>query len=173
MKNLIDRLGAHLLEDNDAKIFTAADFESQTGIRLPYELSSLLEEIGGTVIFDHGAKFIPSSPSGRENEGGYLSLDVLYGFSTGLDGLAERHTMTEDDLPPKVIPIGEAPGGDQICLDLESGIILFWKHDVEQSEAITAIASDITEFFASLEPYADRELIPNREIDEDGSWLNF
>ena len=143
MNDFIERLGARALQHSGKLPQQNPNSDHGFECQLPPELLSLLEKIGGPVVFEQGANFIPCSPSGRENSNGHLSLDVLYGLTGGVDGLATRHSMTRHDLPSNVTPIGEAPGGGQICLELGSGKIAFWKHDVSQDEAVTEIAKDM------------------------------
>ena len=80
--------------------------------------------------------------------------------------------MTKEDLPAGVIPFGEVPGGDQICLGLKSRKVLRWKHDVEPDERTTGVANNITDFSQTLKPDPDDEPRSDLGIIEEDSWLD-
>lgn len=54
-----------------------------------------------------------------------------------------------------VVPIGEAEGGNLICLVLHDGAVVYWDHDYWGSDGMTAIAPSVADFMAMLEPLQD------------------
>ena len=173
MKNLIDRLKARALRTGGGAADAISKLEKKAGMLLPTELTSLLKEIRNAVVFDSGAKFVPSNSTGRENAEGYLSVEVIYGGQSSSNGLDERNLVLKDKMPPGLIAIGEAPGGDQICLEKGSSKVFFWKHDVETGESVTEIASNMASFLNALEPDAGEDTTAQREVIEGESFLDF
>lgn len=173
MKNLINRLGARAATNSRVTDAGLSEFEQQIGFSFPSELSALLSEFGGAVVFDQGAKFIPLSPSGREDDDGYLNLEILYGVADGPDSLNKRYMMTKDGLPAGVVPIGEASGGDQIRIEKDSLKILFWKHDVNFDQAMSEVADGIGNFLVSLKPDIEPATRSMRKIIRKDSFLDF
>ena len=173
MNSLINRLKARALGSQHTEAISISEFEQKIGVSFPVELLSLLNDIGDAVVFDRGAKFVPLEYSGREDTDGYLSIEVLYGGISGVNGLCDRYSMLKDQIPLGLIAIGEAPGGDQICLEQASLKVIFWKHDVEAGRSVTEIAKSITSFFESLEPDTESDTSVHREIVEGESFLDF
>lgn len=173
MTSLIERLGARALKNSQDAGAAIREFERRMGFQLPAELFLLLAEVEGAVVFDRGAWFVPLVFSGRESGNGRLSLEVLYGGARGPNGLAERYDMLKHELPAGIFSIGEAPGGDQICLEKKSQKVLFWKHDVSPDKAITEIASDVASFFEALEPELGIGNSSDREVIDKESFLDF
>lgn len=178
MKDTIQKLKPRSLGPHQNTAASIANFESRIGAKIPTELASILIEIGNAVLFDNGAKFIPSNPCGREDANGYLSVEVFYGGATGPNGLEYENTRLEGQMPPDLIAIGEAAGGDQICLSKISPKLFFWKHDVEFDTSTSEIADDITTFLDTLKPENNTILDPSSVIAkygiiEDKSFLDF
>lgn len=93
MKNLINHLGARALGTPSEMGDTISDFEKKVGMLFPVELVSLLKAVGSAVVFNRGAKFIPTHSTGREDEAGCLNVEVFYGGQSNQNGLQERNFM--------------------------------------------------------------------------------
>jgi hypothetical protein len=114
----------------------------------------LLVRFGGAIMFENGAKFIPDERSPLDGKDGYQSLDILYGLGSGRDSI-ERYAATyEGEVPPSFVPIGGAPGGNQICMDSQ-GAIYLWDHESNRDEGFWRIAASMDAFLDRLEPDDD------------------
>lgn len=150
MNQIFAHLKPRAPEANQGTAITSDEVERTIGIILPKDLLALLKEIKGAVIFEEDIRFKPSQPSGREYPEGYLDLEILYGLSTDDNGIPQRYLTFKDQLPSDLIAIGESPGGDQICLSRTTPQVYFWKHDVEDDEAVTEIAPSFSAFASQL-----------------------
>jgi hypothetical protein len=56
------------------------------------------------------------------------------------------------ELGQGILPIGEAEGGNLICLALHDGGVLYWDHDYWGTEGMTVIARSVEDFMAILRP---------------------
>jgi hypothetical protein len=114
----------------------------------------LLTTFGGAIMFENGAKFIPDERSPLDGKDGYQSLDILYGLGSGRDSI-ERYAATyEGEVPPSFVPIGGAPGGNQICMD-SHGALHLWDHESNRDEGFWRIAASMDAFLDRLEPDDD------------------
>jgi hypothetical protein len=122
-------------------------------VTLPAELVELLVTTGSALMFDEGARFKPDEPSGIEDDEGFQGFSMIYGLADDEYGLREINETYRDQFPCELVAIGEAPGGNQICLDPESGQVVFWNHEAETDDAsLSLIANDLASFLARLEP---------------------
>lgn len=152
-----------------------AETEQLLGISLPYGLRSLLLKYGGALVFGNGARFIPDQRSGREGADGFLSLVSLYGLGDDENGLRAIYRVYEAEVSPKIIMIGDASGGDQICIEKNSGEIFYWRHDVDANDvALTLIAGNFQEFAERLLPdSSDLQNCSDLGVIEGESFLDF
>jgi hypothetical protein len=69
------------------------------------------------------------------------------------------------------VPIGEAPGGNLICVD-SAGAVFLWNHESPRDESPCRIAENVDQFLARLEP--DESQIGDTDgIRESESFLDF
>jgi SMI1-KNR4 cell-wall len=93
------------------------------------------------------------------------SVSVFYGICKNhpRDLLANKN-MFEGRLPKNVITIAEAGGGDQICLQLETGAIFFWNHEEECGEDelpsydnMSLLSPSFEGFLNNIKPYKSED----------------
>jgi hypothetical protein len=175
MKEFIDTFkarscGAKSLDVSRDLIHT----EARLLFQIPDLLRDLLIHFRTAVIFDEQVKFKPNSRSGVEDADGYLSLEILYGPSADTNSIRGRVSTYEGLMPPGIVPIGEAPGGDQICLETRTGRILLWLHEARsEPEVCSEIAESFEQFVAKLQVLRKSEPSPRKEIVEGESFLDF
>lgn len=107
-------------------------FESLVG-RLPQAYAQLLSGYRGAAIrFDKDVRYRPMkrSPWDRKSDGSQ-SLNMLYGLS-GESSLPHQQTSYTNRMADGVIPVGDAPGGNVICLALRTGKLYLWDHEDER-----------------------------------------
>ncbi len=172
-----EQLQAKLVELG-AKEFTKHDganalhaietIERIVGTELPVSLVKILLKFPNCVCFENGAIFEPQSSTQRIGGNDCKSLDFLYGRSSD-DWVGILETTLSyrrhDFFPAGFITIGDAGGGNQICLEVKSGKICYWRHDVgsDVNECLVPIAENFATFFSSLRPeeptlYSDEDL---------------
>jgi hypothetical protein len=146
------------------------ELELQLGFKVPLKLKKLLISIGGAVMFDVGIKFKPLVASPMDDMEGFQNLEIFYGPGSNEFSMAYNQDMYSDQIPHGYIPIGGAPGGNQICLGPKDSIY-YWHHE-DPGEGLYLIAHNFIDFLALFE----EEQETPRSLDgiiESESWLDF
>lgn len=143
------------------------DYETLTGHTLPATYRHFLLKFKTSLYFDNMIVYRPLESSPWDSDG-TQDLDELYGLTlgvkqdSGLSTLLKKYLTYLDRMPHSVVPIAEAPGGNQICLGVEApveGKILFWDHEDEREimgehqndfENMYLIANSFEDFIGSL-----------------------
>jgi len=167
---IISDLGARLLGAK-VKDIDKALAETAKVVALPPRFRRLLTTIGGAVVFDKGAKYKPDKPTPMTRSDGSNSLEMLYGIGHGKDSIKKARSQFATQLPVDVVPIGEAPGGNLVCVD-EAGTVLLWDHESLVNSPLWRIAGSLDHFLGKLE---SDESGPNDSDDviESESFLDF
>ena len=132
--------------------------EQELSWTIPDQLATLLVQVNGcAVVFEHGAEFIPDEKTGLEDKSGRLSLDSLHGLSDTVHGLRAKNTMYLEQIPAELRVIGDASGGDQVCLDTNSGCVVYWWHEGPLEKNTFCIADNLTKFLEKLSPDPDND----------------
>lgn len=125
-------------------------FELQYNITLPTKYKEfLLESNGGAP--EPSVFVIPDEP-------GISCINGLYGIYTGdYEDVGENMEVFKGRMPEGFIPIGDDPGGNQICLGINKEYfdnIYFWDHEEESNEPDMSnmyfLANNIYEFLDKL-----------------------
>ncbi len=146
----LSELGARLLGEKASNLGMAAlDLESLLLVSPSY--GELLTTIGGAIIFDNGAKYIPDEATPLTRTDGYNSLEVLFGLGNGKHSIRRAAQQYEGQLPPSFVPIGAAPGGNLICVD-RTGIVFLWDHESQIGGHAWPVATSLEKFIDQLEP---------------------
>jgi hypothetical protein len=88
--------------------------------------------------------------------------------------IEEDIAIMADALPPDLIPIGYANGGDRICLSLTDETIYLWERELgyeshpPSTDELRYLAKDIDEFLGNLE--GDDDPVPDDEQAKIGRW---
>ena len=123
--------------------------ERALGSRLPDGLRILLLKFVDPIIFDADVSFRPAERSRWEDTNGLLSLEILYGLTDDDWSLIKMNDTYRGRIPSEFIAIGDAGGGNQICLDTATGRVLFWDHEA-RSGGLSTIAESFDEFSSAL-----------------------
>lgn len=174
---ILNTLGARTLKDTPT--ITEDDIsklESFLNIVFPKTYKSILLEFGDTIVFDKGAKYQPDFKSPVDGSDGYQDVIQLYGAVNNENGLLHQNKVYREkngQLPSSVITIGESSGGNQICIELQTGKILFWHHEAyNSSEEFFVISSSFDSFINRLKPDNEENNSISSVVDESESWLN-
>ncbi|PCJ11402.1 MAG: hypothetical protein COB04_19135 [Gammaproteobacteria bacterium] len=130
-------------------------FESMIGCELPIEYRNYLAKY-------NGGKPIPSNFD-LENEEG-LTLHTMNSLS--FDGKYYDHAWTYETfkgrIPKQLLPFGDDPGGNQICIGLKGkykGKVYFWDHEEDnlifKFKGVSLVAESFNEFIDGLYEYID------------------
>ncbi|MCK8495886.1 SMI1/KNR4 family protein [Spirosoma sp. RP8] len=133
------------------------EFEEKINFKLPTDYESFLLVYNGGIPLKN--RFLINKLQGFD------SIDLFFGLSLDKDFLNLNYQLDyyEDRFPPGIIPIGEDPGGNYICLDANQGEnygrIYFYDHEVENEYAqgnptrnnLFLVAINFGEFLKSLQ----------------------
>lgn len=110
------------------------------------------------VFFDNEIEFTPIEANPWTTSEGKQSFDEFY----GLDDLYKHLDLYQDRMPNDLIPIGECPGGNLICLGVKGSIldkVYFWDHENEYTARVmieeVAPTKDINLYWDNLYFVAD------------------
>lgn len=161
---IVKKLGDFVVgREDDSSIDHAASIEAieeKIGKRLPADYAEFLVKYGGCYLesrkttddveYDVCYRPIEKDPwMGEEDE--TQLLECFYGLSRDNSVLSMIDTYS-DRFPPEIIPIAASPGGNEICLDLDNGCVLFWDHELRNpDEDFYLIANSFEEFILRLE----------------------
>jgi len=161
MLDKLTQLGATPIDlPRRTKARLLADLEAEVG-PLPDDYRNLLLHFGGDIEFNSFIKFRTDEPSPWAAEDGTDSLEILYGLESkyGLSMLQMVETY-KGRIPADWIPIGEAPGGNQICLRVHSSggsqSVEFWDHESEVGPGLPPSGDGLTKITSSLQDFVNR-----------------
>jgi hypothetical protein len=141
------------------KMQDVESFERVLGSRLPDEYRNfLLAKNGGWPDSD---LMFPISDAPFDEHG---ILNCLFGLfdENEMYDLREEFETYLGRIPANLVPIGEDPGGNLICLatsGVDRGMIYYWDHEQESEEAgyenVYLVSTGFTAFLDGLENFPD------------------
>ncbi|CAF1865678.1 SMI1/KNR4 family protein [Bacillus subtilis] len=146
------------------------EIEMNIGKQLPSDYKDFLKEYGGCYLeskktsdeieYDVCYKPIEKDPWMGKGDDTQL-LEGFYGLANDHDSLQKAIDTYSDRFLRNIIPIASSAGGNEICMDIDNGKILFWDHELSHPDKdFFLIANSFEEFVFSLvdEPIeADKE----------------
>jgi hypothetical protein len=166
----IQELGARLIGEKVAAVGSIPK-EIEYCFKVSPTYRGLLQAIGGAVVFDKGAKYRPEKPTPLTRHDGYNSLELLFGTGSGEHSISQKIEDYKEQLPLSMVPFGEAPGGNLLCVDKSCQVFL-WDHESLEDEQPHRVATSLDNFVANLE--ADNAPIGSTDgIIESQSFLDF
>ncbi|MCR1990998.1 SMI1/KNR4 family protein [Bacillus subtilis] len=146
------------------------ELEMNIGNQLPSDYKNFLKKYGGCYLeskktsdeieYDVCYKPIEKDPWMGKGDDTQL-LEGFYGLANDHDSLQKAIDTYSDRFPRNIIPIASSAGGNEICMDIDNGKILFWDHELSHPDKdFFLIANSFEEFVFSLvdEPIeADKE----------------
>jgi len=149
--SVIEPFKPRAFKGTDKESTTPSILYEETGIRLPDYYLDLLTDFNGAIFFEEGVIFEPAEATPMDDKNGLLAIDLLFGLS-GSYGIVAKYKQYGERLPDKLVPIGDAPGGDLICFSPSSNNVIFWMHEAGPSEKTTyTVAKDIKTFLGNLQ----------------------
>jgi hypothetical protein len=143
---------------------TINQLEQTIGYSLPSDYKVFLADFGGVAFYKYAIFAIQGTS--KPDSGSILS--TFYGVLPNypLEDIATLYTDYKGRIPSDLLPIGEDPGGNIICLGLAGemrGKVYFWGHHGEVvpdkgcepgSTNVFFVANSFEEFLYSLKPDA-------------------
>jgi hypothetical protein len=106
------------------------EVEKSMKAKIPPDARDLVLRYGGAALSGVRFELPEGSPCGPSRV-----IEVVYGFGKpdyGYDLRDMRETYS-DRIGKHLLPIAECAGGNQLCIDVERGDVLFWDHDCPRS----------------------------------------
>ncbi|QVR62319.1 SMI1/KNR4 family protein [Bacillus subtilis subsp. subtilis] len=146
------------------------ELEMNIGNQLPSDYKDFLKKYGGCYLestkttdeieYDVCYKPLEKDPWMGKGDDTQL-LEGFYGLANDHNSLQKAIDTYSDRFPRNIIPIASSAGGNEICMDIDNGKILFWDHELSHPDKdFFLIANSFEEFVFSLvdEPIeADKE----------------
>lgn len=127
-------------------------FEEKLSLNLPIEYRVFLLSFEN-VFFEDEVIFKPLQASPWASHDGLETLDELFGLSN----LQKNMEVYYNRVPNNLIPIGESPGGNLICLGVEGGVkgkVYFWDHENELEARViigdALVTDNINDYWENL-----------------------
>ncbi len=124
-------------------------FEIKYNVKLPKQYKNFLVEFNGGYPQKSGFEI--------SKEEGKSLVNRFYGIGDMKCNLGQVFEYLDGELPEGFISIGDDPGGNEICIGVNSEYyekIYFWAHDSERDEEMSNmffLANDFDSFFEGLE----------------------
>jgi hypothetical protein len=146
--------------------------EIRLEMRLPEAYRNFLLAFCAPVIFQKRICFKPKQRSPWTCKDGTQNLISFYGLGNCDGNLIKEIGIYEKRMPECVIPIGDLPGGNQLCLSLSppsEGCIFVWDHENEMDKKFRChrsfqnmylAADSFDDFIKGLYPMKD-DVLPN------------
>lgn len=131
----------------DKKIVSSDKFTLQS------ELASILENFSGGIVFESGAKFKSPLKLPKSDKQGFVDLVILYGTAEDSNNIFLANKMYQSQIGKDFYVFGESSGGDQFCINRQSGEVFYWHHEAKTYDlSMFKIASSISDFIEHLVP---------------------
>lgn len=131
-----------------------ADFERDLGYSLPKDYRAFLLNYNGGVPKPDGFSLVYWGGKPEENRVSFYGLGASVHEG---DNLRWTQACFTGRIPSELLPIGDDPGGNQICLCVrgeQSGSVYFWDHELEHApptyKNTARLATTFSEFVSSL-----------------------
>lgn len=158
-------------------------FEKMHGVALPKEYREFLL-ISHDGFFDNIIEFTPKNSAPRTTSDAVQYFDGFY----GINELNEQIDRYGSRMPASLLPIGECPGGNLICLGVKEdvvGNIFYWNHENElEAKLILGLdtsTEDIDLYWENLYLVSDTfmdflhglEIVPDEDESMDDSGIDY
>jgi cell wall assembly regulator SMI1 len=144
-------------ENRGTDYSTVSRFEKKIGFILPNDFKDFLYEFNGGLTEEGSDVFFINDRKKNSMIDKFFGLDLKP--SSNIEYLLDYYS---DRFPKGIIPIGEDPGGNYICLNVNEGKdygkVYFYDHEVDNEDGqgnatwanLTLIADTFTEFLEKL-----------------------
>ncbi|KXJ35234.1 hypothetical protein AX282_05785 [Bacillus spizizenii] len=153
------------------------ELEMNIGNQLPSDYKDFLKKYGGCCLeskkttdeteYDVCYKPIEKAPWMGKDDDTQLLVD-FYGLANDHSSIQKAIDTYSDRFPRNIIPIASSAGGNEICMDIDNGKILFWDHELSHPDKdFFLIANSFEEFVFSLvdEPIETDDNVSDVEIE--------
>ena len=143
MEELIKKLEEII--DFDSKVsvetWSAEDikgFEKKHQVELPHDYKFYLQHYGNDYIKE-AFRFLSAVELPEKTTDRTVEIDSFYGLYDDENNIENKIRFYKDILPDDLLPIGDLPGGDLVCLGTKGnklGKIYFWFHELEGENTV-------------------------------------
>ena len=103
------------------------------------------------MVFSKEVVYAAKEPSPWASDGKWDSIELFYFIGDTEFDIEKKAKQYSDQIPTGFLPFAEAAGGNQICIDIKTGAILFWDHESEpNAQELFFIAKSISDFLKIL-----------------------
>ena len=139
----------------DEHVMKRNEIEQVLGHGLPPALADLLRPTGAPTTFEGDVRIKVIEPNQMTDKEGRQRLLVIFGMTTGQDGIVAKHGDYRGRFARRCTPIAEDGMGNLFVIDAISGQIKFWHHECPEGEAsptaMTLVAENFEDFVSGLE----------------------
>ena len=163
---------ARALVSEDEVVLEKSAIESGLNLSLTTEIIDIFMRHKGPIVFDQLIEF-PAPMSPLSNKNGRMALEIIYGPTTGLWGILTANRRCAEQIPSKFVAIGEAPGGNLLLLERESGIVTLWLHDEGDNMSAGAMIAESFRDFLNMLSIGDMVKAASRDLGLDEGALEW
>ncbi|MBU3059663.1 SMI1/KNR4 family protein [Pseudomonas indica] len=146
-QNIFTLLGAKPLSNR------ASPAREEKSFEIHIELDEILAQFDGAIVFENGAKFKSPLALPKSDKQGFVDLVIIYGTAEDSNNIFLVNKMYQDQIGKDFYVFGESSGGDQFCINRQSGEVFYWHHEAKTYDlSMFRIASSIVEFIEHLVP---------------------
>ena len=111
-----------------------------------------LESLVGSELPPTYVEFVSEHDGAQPQENSLVTRDNEVGVSRFIP-VSEAAALTQkiDGFPPSVIPLGEDGCGNYFYVDVRSGGVSFWDHEIDGQDEL--LAPDVSAFVTKLTPF--------------------
>ncbi|MGD2351965.1 SMI1/KNR4 family protein [Bacillus subtilis] len=176
-QNIEKKLAEFSVETNN--IVTDANkeiraFESLLGKELPHDYRKFLSKFGECYFsskkssndLDYDICYTPVEKDPWMGDDKTQLLESFYGLGGNERDIRNVLSTYSDRFPRHIISIAASAGGNEICLDLNNGNVLFWDHESSNDKEFYLVANSFEDFILSFEDEVieDSDSSPEIEI---------
>ncbi len=168
----LKQLGAVEIGGGSFGEVTQQEIETALGISFQPVHAEMLCSFGGSFGFELGAEFTPVEASGLERADGKLELELILGREKQNRGLLRAAASYQDQIPRDLLPFGELPGGNLVCVHRNPQVdtrLYVWDHESSPDAPLSIAALSVEELLDALEPDESPSTFPRGVIWDDVS----
>ncbi|MCY8228746.1 SMI1/KNR4 family protein [Bacillus spizizenii] len=148
-------------------------FESSLEKELPHDYRKFLSKFGECYIsskkssnnLDYDVCYKPVEKDPWMGDDKTQLLEGFYGLGGNNRDIRKILSTYSDRFPRHIIAIAASAGGNEICLDLNNGNVLFWDHESSSDKEFYLVANSFEDFILSFEDDAIESSDSSPEIE--------
>jgi SMI1-KNR4 cell-wall len=174
-KQFASKFHATVLGDALPNAQTALELtEAKLHFLFPKSFREILIFFGGAVIFNVDVKFTSVQKTFLADTDDCQGLELIYGLFKNRNGLLEKNTTYESQLPAGLLAFGEAAGGNLLCFEKSTKQVMFWHHEaLPDAPSVFTVSKNFDDFLNSLSIDIESITRTSDSVIKDKSSLDF